>query len=1044
MQQDFFDTPRSEGKAFIYRSSAGSGKTFTLAKAFLKLVLLDPSRYNKILAITFTNKAKDEMKSRIIAYLSSLAADEQSDMRAAILSDFNNEGIERIEDVVTKRAQLVLNKLLHDYSRFHVSTIDHFFTRLIRHLAKELKLNTGYELDIDSTTALAESIDLLFRSADKKLLRWLNDFALEQIENEKSWDVRQNIADLGRKLFHESYLDIEQSLRENSDALPDLINANQQIVRNFKKTLLNAAEQGVNAAQSQNLTKADFKSGMPLNYMEKVVAGGQDINTPPSNTFLNALTLDSWHTQKCQRVDYIQKAREAGMEEAHATIVELYEGNRFKEYLEATAILRFIHSYGILSSLAKSVQQYRSEKNLMFISDSAFVLHDIIKESEIPFIYERMGSEIEFILIDEFQDTSAYQWKSLLPFFSSVIADGGQVYVVGDVKQSIYGWRGGDLNLLLHQVGNDLQIDDSGIIKLQKNYRSGANIIRFNNSFFKVAASILPGHHGLEEYKPEFELAYEDVDQETNKSFDGLVEIQFLVDEKDNKWKDQANAEVKLKIEDAVADGFNLNDILLLTRKTAEATEIANYLLSEGIPTISESALRLTSSENVQLLISALKILESEENYVALAEFNNFLSSLNKNHPDSYTDTSKLPENFTELKSRPVYEAVEQLILDLGLGMKTDIYLLRFLDITLRQARAGNSTIRAFLEWWTEQEGRDSQEFSLSIPDSEDAVMVLTVHKAKGLEKPVVIIPYADDDMRPKSDIFWAMPLPEKYDSWGSLPLFFSSKLADTAFQQAYNKQYFDTLLESLNLLYVAFTRAGERLYINTKTKGAVNKSAHLIYHVLNNLDFDFNANFTEVSGRFELGKKEPKQSSSKAENERTETRPLGSSRLTKNLVIDKKGADLFLEIASEKSSKVKEGILAHKILSEMARVDDIDVTIDQLVQQGFIEMGEEALLKENINGLFEEIPVMKEWFSDAYEVINERKIFFGRSTLIPDRVMLDNREAIIVDYKREVQDPKHHQQVRKYRNVLDRMGYEQISMYLVYVNERELVKVNG
>ena len=254
MQHDIFDKTSAAGKSFIYRSSAGSGKTFTLAKTFLKLVLLDPSRYNKILAITFTNKAKDEMKSRIIDYLSSLAAGEASDMRSAILDDFRKEGVERIEDVVTTRAQLVLSSLLHDYSRFHVSTIDHFFTRLIRHLAKELKLNLGYELDVDSTTALAESIDLLFQTADKKLLSWLNDFALEQLENQKTWDVRQNITTMGKKLFHESYLDIADSLLNKADALPDFIKANRNTVKNFKDRLRQAATLGVGASRKFGLS----------------------------------------------------------------------------------------------------------------------------------------------------------------------------------------------------------------------------------------------------------------------------------------------------------------------------------------------------------------------------------------------------------------------------------------------------------------------------------------------------------------------------------------------------------------------------------------------------------------------------------------------------------------------------------------------------------------------------------------------------------------------------------------------------------------------
>ena len=737
------------------------------------------------------------------------------------------------------------------------------------------------------------------------------------------------------------------------------------------------------------------------------------------------------------------EAREAGMTEAHRKIVDMYTGIDFRQYLDAVSILRFIHSYGVLSSLSKCVQQYRSEQNIMFISDSAFVLHDAITESETPFIFEKTGSEIDYILIDEFQDTSTYQWKSLLPFFKTVIADGGQVYVVGDVKQSIYGWRGGDLNLLLHQVEDDLGTSDDNIISLTRNYRSAKNIVLFNNSFFTVASAIVPEIHDLEHYAPEFKLAYHDVEQQVSKKYDGLVEITFLQDSKEDRWMDQSDELTKKRILAAMEDGFNRNDILILTRTTAQARQIANYLLAEDIPAISESALRVTSSAKVQLVISALKYLESRQNMIAVAEFNHFYA-LTRNI--TAIPGAQVPQELIDIEylgARPVYEVVEELILALGLSNKADIYLLKLLDLVLNQVNRGNSTIPAFLEWWTEQEERNSQEFSLSIPEAEDAVMILTVHKAKGLEKPIVIIPYADDEMRPKSDVYWAKPLPENYKTWGSLPLYFSQALLQTDFVDAYQKHYFDTLLESLNLLYVAFTRAGERLYINSKSSGNDRESGQLINKVLTNDIFAFKASFDQGSEHFIIGEEQAKKSSKSQEDITSEVKSFQSYPTAENLIIDNRQTELFLAIAGEKSAKVREGLILHQILSLLGNFNDLELVVEQLSNKGLIDKIDTDSLISKVTLLFNNIPELKHWFSNEYEAINERQIFFRKSTYIPDRVMIKANEVIIVDYKREVQDIRHHEQVRKYRDLLQAMGYKDISMYLVYIDDQELVKVD-
>ena len=1036
--------PPQEGKTYIYRSSAGSGKTFALTKAYLKLVLLDTTRYHQVLAITFTNDAKDEMKNRILEELTLLAEGDDSTMRKAILKDFKEEKVVNIEDVITSRAQTVLNSLLHDYSRFNVSTIDHFFSQLIRHLAKELNLNLGYELDIDNQRALSESVDLLFAQADKKLLGWLKEFSLSQLDDDKGWDVRKNIASLGKKLFQESYLDIEETLSNNADKLEAFIKLLRNTKKKFKESIIEFGKKGIEAAHKHHLQAGDFSRGMPYTQMSKMAKDEHSYADPPSATFMNALSLDTWHTKKCEKIDVIANARNSGMKEAHQGIVDMYEGADYEDFIEAQAILRYIHSYGVLASLSEKLQEYRSSHNLILISDTAFILNKVIKEAEIPFIYEKIGTKYRYILIDEFQDTSFYQWKSLLPFFHNAVSDGGQLFIVGDVKQSIYSWRGGDMKLLLHQVEKDINVSPQNIRKLDTNYRSSKNVISFNNSFFRLAPKHLAAAHKLDEYMPDFDKAYMDVEQQITKSIEGFVKVEFFASEDDIKWQDKAEKAVLTEIRNADNDGFALNDILILTRKTDEASRIARFLLDNGINALSEEALLVTSSYKVQLLISTLKYLKNNNDLLAIAEFNHFYEKVFRKEKVEITIVPEYLNLLNNLQARPVYEIVEEIIIKLEIHDAGDIYLQQLIDICFLQTKKGNATIALFMNWWLEElANNNSKELTISLPGGEKAIKVMTIHKAKGLEYPIVMMPYADSAMSPMTNgIFWGNPLPEEYKTWGSLPLGFVKNLANTKFKEVYFDEYFKNSLESLNLLYVAFTRAVERLYLFSNTKSKDTSSGGLIASVFNSSDFKFSSNFDNENQIFILG--EPNAKESKKSKNVLKSRPLkaSNSALSDKLAINQGNSRLFLSYNSEKSTKVKEGIALHKAMSLIEDIQSIPLVLKRLESEQIISPSMAVSLNEKISLLFDKIPQLKDWFSGGYEVLNERKILTQGEVFIPDRVMIKEEKAIIIDYKREKKDPKHHKQIKNYGDLLQKMGYRPIAMYLIYIDDQTMVEV--
>ena len=1034
----------AEGKVFIYRSSAGSGKTFALTKAYLKLVLLDTSRYHQVLAITFTNDAKDEMKGRILAELTRLANGENSDMRQAILKDFAAEKVVNIADVITSRAQTVLGSLLHDYSRFNVSTIDHFFAQLIRHLAKELDLNLGYELDIDNQRALHESVEMLFTGADKDLLAWLQEFSLAQLEDDKGWDIRRNIITLGKKLFQESYLDIEETLSQNADKLQGFIKQLRKKVAVIEQNLTNQAQNAIAIAHKHQLQQRNFNRGVPYGVLAKMAAGDYDFTKKPSDTFMQATTLEKWHTKTADKVEAISRARDEGMGAAHQQILAFYEGDDYRQYLEARAILNYIHAYGVLASLAEKLHEYRTSHNLILISDTAFILNKVIQGSEFPFIYEKIGARYKYILIDEFQDTSFYQWQGLLPFFTNAVADGGQLLIVGDVKQSIYSWRGGDMKLLLHQVEKDIAVAAENIRTLDTNYRSARNIVAFNNAFFKLAPARLADQLSLPQFLPDLEKAYRDVEQKTTKDFAGYVKVQFFTKTPEKSWQEQASQATLAGILEARAAGFALGDILILTRKTDEASRIARFLLAEGINAISEEALMVTSSPKVQLLLSALKYLRNQEDILAIAECNYFYRQVFGLPVAVSTAVTEQLKAVTNIRHATVYELVEELLILWQLAADNDIYVQQFFDICFAQSRKGNHTVPLFLDWWQEEvTNENSREMAIALPAGEEAVKVMTIHKAKGLEYPVVFLPFTDNSFTPLANsIFWAKPLPQEYATWGSLPLKFVNNLAATGFSEVYYEELLKTSLEALNLHYVAFTRAAEWLVVFTNASSRASDSGRLLAAVLSHPQFAFKANYNADEMTFTLGGPTTKVASKPGEKPAIITLDNPTAPLPEKITVDQQQSKLFLAYNSEKAARVREGLAMHKALSMISNKDEIDQVVQKMLAEQVIRAADSQAIVAKIRQMFAQLPELADWFGGDYEVLNERPIWRQGKRFIPDRVMIKDNQAIIVDYKREKRDPKHHQQIKQYGELLLAMGYKSVTMYLLYIDDLELVKV--
>ena len=1026
-------------QALILKASAGSGKTFALAKEFIKLLVLDPTEYHQILALTFTNDAKNEMKSRVLDELSKLASGEATNMLAAIQKDFEEEQKGLTEEQTVLRGKLALNNLLNDYSRFNVNTLDHFFTQLIRHLARELKLNLGYELDLDNDKALREAIYSLYNTTDKRVKKWLRAFINSKIEEDKGWNIEFNIHNLGGKLFQDSFIDIRETLNKNSENLEAFVNQLHAQVKAYENSIQKLGQQAIELIASHQLTPKDFRQHTATVF-QNLSEQQQDLSKPFSPTFMKG----EWATKSSDRKDDIESCAAGGLNEIHAQVLDLAESEQRQAFLEARALLPNIYSYGVLSALSDNLWNYRTKNNLLLLSDTAFILHGVISKSDAPFIYEKIGARYKHIMIDEFQDTSTNQWKNILPLLQHALFNEGSIMLVGDVKQSIYRWRGGDVNLLMHQAAQDLMEHSPLQQPLDTNYRSAKNIIAFNNAFFEAARQVAPEFvEGIDDIPEELQAAYKDVHQHAQKELAGYVKAQFFRDDEEHSWKEKAQAATLSTIQQVLKDGYAPEDIMVLVRKNKEAAEVAEYLLRHGINTLTDEALYLEKSPLVQFLVNALQLVLTPGDEFVRTGFSYFYNLLKGS---TATEALALPIEAPMPgipQNKSAYEAIELLIEQFHLEKIFDPFLQGFQDVCLTQAKKGYSSIVSFLERWHElnDEGNNP---AIVLGAARGAVQVKSIHKSKGLERPIVIMPEVNGSFFNTRHIFWPTNLPTSYKKWGSLALPFTSKLADTRFANTYKEEAFEIVLEELNTLYVAFTRAVERLFIYANGSDTKNSIQKLIKGILQHPSFKLNTKFKADS--FEFGVLE--NNSSQQENKVADflhTYPISNPE-TK--LSPPSSSEFWKKLQSDSATSIRDGIALHAIMAQVKHIEHdnlsahLETIMDKMILKGQMSLAKKEVYKQKIASLFESNTILQNWYTTDWEVLTEHKIFANGETYIPDRVAIKGGKAILIDYKREQKAESHKRQIQRYGDLLTKMGYEVTGHYLVYIENLEVVEV--
>jgi len=1076
----------------IYKSSAGSGKTYTLAANWLNMLFRNEKAYRGILAVTFTNKAAAEMKGRILETLYKLhIADESTRDLTSLLS--GNTGLPPEE--IHKKAGRILFRVLNDYSAFHVETIDKFFQWVIRSFARETGLQAGYNLELNNKRILSEAIDLLMTTIDhdEKLKLWLVRFAEEKITEGKDWNFNQELLLFGEEIFKEKFREITgnmDALLTQKEKISDYPAELYRVIKGFEDYMAGKGESALEAIIAVNLETDDFnhKNAGVAGYFKKI-ADGTDFD-PKTRVRKVLYGEEDWVSKSSPKKEIIEKLVDEHLHQVLKSVVDYYDANS-QAYYTARTILRYIYSFGILTDIYLKIREITFEKNLFLLADAAVFLKRIIANNDTPFIYEKAGNSFNHFMLDEFQDTSGYQWGNFYPLILNSLAANHESLMVGDVKQSVYRWRNSDWEILASQAEKRFREFNLKIMPLDTNWRSFYSIVSFNNSLFgkiskKLEALIETDLEASEEeefvtrWKETVRQIYGSTSQkvsEKNINCMGYVEMRFSDISKEEYYRN-VNSGLPLLIEDIQSRGYKPGDIAILVRKSSQGRDVASALMQYAagrdeaymFNVISNDSLFIESHPSVRFIISLLSYLNNPDDAVNVAfihhEYLEYLSG-GEDHkndkdrmfndagnglsPDLHQTFRSFRDDLGKIRHLPLFELVEDIIVRFGLNLQPDniAFIQALQDIILNFVNDESSDVGAFLNWWDQNRANQT----LNVSEAQDAIRILTIHKAKGLQFPVVIVPFCDwsVDAEPGTTNFlWCRNTVKPFSMMEYVPVKYTKELLNTYFRQDYLNEKFHNYIDNINLVYVALTRPVEELYVFA---GCAGKSSvgSLIFNAIdssddtnNKPDYPFaDLNLTKEDSEWKVTAGEKGRSAGKTKA--TVPEFIGEYPLTDNrakLSLNLRNALLELT-EKDYGRKIGYGTVMHEILSRIETHNDIEDSVRKACLYGKVPGGE----MENIVGFLVarlNDPRASEWFDGTWEVKKEREICSaGKSLYRPDRVMIKNNNIVVVDYKfGEEKDKRYQKQVLRYIEILKKMGSFDVEGWLWFFYDNSLIEV--
>ncbi len=1033
----------------VYNASAGSGKTFTLVKEYLKILLLSDNYFlfQKILAITFTNKAAGEMKDRILKNLVAFAkgeAENSSDSMFFLMQQETNLDAATLQ----KKSKKILQNILQNYSAFHIKTIDSFTNKLIKSFAFDLGLPMDFEVELDGKLILEETIAVIISKIgiDKDLTNVLIEFAKQKTLEDKSWDISRELNEISLLLLNEN--DAEELRKLENKSIADFKDLERKLKKEQKQTEIKFSEIGQKGLQIINdldIDHKDFYYSQFPKFFQFLQDDLSKINFKKDQGLAKSIAIGNFYTKNKpqdvkSKIDSVLNELIALFEEAEKL---------FQQYHLHNLLLKNLIPLAIINTIHQVLEELKMDNNIRLNSEFNQMISTHLREQPAAFIYEKIGEKFKHFFIDEMQDTSVLQWENLVPLLDNALSEeDSSLLLVGDAKQAIYRWRGGKAEqfINLSQEGNLLQNNPFQTKKIARNldtnYRSYSEIIDFNNQFFTHIS-------------PYFQdAAYQDLykignEQKNNNKQGGFVSIDFIEECKNMEERDVLYPAKVYETIVNVKQQFDSNEICILVRKKKQGIAISKYLTERGIAIVSSETLLVKNNEKVDFIIQLLTYLEEENNdeakfNVAYFLYHHLNISIDKHLFISELTAKKGGDFFIALESyhlffraenhhqSPFYESIEQIIRSFKLTQESDAYLQFFLDFVFDFTQRKSQKNLDFLEFWEQKK----EKLSIVASNNKDAVQIMTIHKAKGLEFPVVIFPYdvaIYEQYDPKA---WYTDLDvEFYNDFKSILIPASSSIESTGKTGSaiFRRQQEELELDNFNLLYVTLTRAKEQLFIISEFQKSKT-----------NLKFysQFFQEFLQKKGLFEEGKfiytfgDDKRISQKDKEDLITEIQQdfISTSWQDHEIHIV---ANSNLLWDSDRGDAILHGNMIHEMLSKIISEKDIENVVLQSANKGLLGEGEIKKVEKMIRDLVTH-KQLEPYFDANKIVFTEREIMTkDKQVLIPDRLVFEDKNVVIIDYKTGKPEKKHQQQISTYATILKEMDFEVSQKLLVYIDEK-------
>lgn len=1040
----------------VINASAGSGKTYALVQRLLMICLRYPNQQQSIrniLALTFTNKAANEMKERILTWLGNFSADnfaENGDLKN-IQKAFEEEGLKITIDELHIRAKKMLDYVLHNYSTLNIGTIDRFNSRLVRSFSYELGLAKNFNLEIEAEPFLIEAVDkMLDQIGENEVIsNSFMDYVDYSLENNERINLNKSLYGSAKEFVKDIHYEHLKNNKDfdntNYENIKDTLR--KEIAQN-KKQAVELATKSIDLFKSKNIEIEDFAQGKNgiggfftkvLDYYNQK-RPGFPFPTTAEESVVNNYRKGSSAKSKNKEPEIFEILDQ--LLENRMQLILLYIETQKKE-----KILSALLPLKVNKDIQDELKKIEEENDLVLLSKFNILINENLRNEPSAFIYEKVGSQFQHYFFDEFQDTSELQWQNFLPLRDHAVSTENTSFtLVGDPKQSIYRFRGGESKLMLDIINKkEFSPKQADLLVLKDNWRSAKNIVRFNNELYKFHSEIL-----AEEHKNIFGT---DAEQNPKSSIEGRVKVNLIENLTNEDFYNDTSERMQKDIQEILDNGFKFSDITILCRGNFDIFSYSqklgnlkvNYKGEEtNIKTISDKGLTLELSNTLKAVVEFLRWETNPKNKPNLIMMMYYLNKLGRIHMADFTlemkeileieaheETLQFIQQKYSLKLKQdnfprfnLYNFVEYYINEFSVENKETDFLLNFLEMLFNFTQNAGASTKEFLKYWDEE----ASTYTIQASENIDAIQIITIHKAKGLEFPIVFIPMINKNRDAEFSNWFETSNESALKSVNINQFSKNLEVYDEEIQYFNLQNSYKNLVDRLCLQYVATTRPVEQLFFYIQKANKTSNNLEL-------LEFLQSKN-PENLDEFDLYEINPEmlKKHSKDKTSHFETKDIPS---LKN--INEKNTSIKIATPSKnyqvRVEKVRIGLFVHELLSQINTAKDIGKVLECYVLEGHITVEESVEIQKNLEKIIEN---NAEFFDEKWQVINEKDIMIsenGESNVYrPDRILKSDEGYIIVDFKTGEESEKNERQIENYKNILEKLGRKVLKTQLIYL----------